>query len=83
VALTFTGDKAVIYLDGAEDTSQSFAFAIVPPHNRVYVGAVDTVDVGFVAELPGDLDELRISNVALTPEQIAARYLEIQPASAP
>lgn len=79
VAVTFTGSEAVIYLNAAEDNRQSIAFALAPPVNTAYVGAIDTdtLDFGFARELPGDLDELRISNVALIAQEVSAQYSQV------
>ncbi len=74
VAVTFTGSEAVVYLNAAEDSRAPIAFALASPVNSTYVGAIDTSSFGFEHELPGDLDELRISNVALTAQQVSAQY---------
>src|SRR5262249_22991444 len=72
VAGTWDGAVLRMYLDGNEIGSTPYTGTIgYPVSNPVFIGADEdgtsgVPDIGFV---PGNVDEVRISNVALTPAQ--------------
>ncbi len=79
VTATFDGSSAHIYLNGVEDASASVVLALRPAIHKIYVAALLAPDnVSYVDQLDGDMDELKIWDVALSPEQVAAHFSALQ-----
>ena len=55
-----------IFINGVEDNSKAYSTAISTDANNLYIGAYYSSSFSFI----GTLDEIRISNVARTPEEI-------------
>ena len=67
VAATFDGNTATIYLDGVPIETGTLAGPIVPDNNPLTMGLESPGNNEF---LQGKLDEIRIYNRALTPQEI-------------
>jgi Concanavalin A-like lectin/glucanases superfamily len=75
VTVTFDGSSAHIYLDGVDNASASVVASLPTSANTIYVGALPASDyASYVDQLDGDMDELKIWNVALSPAQVAAHF---------
>ena len=70
LAITKKGGVVSIYLNGTLGFSQSFGGAIIAsPANPLYLGCYGT-SCGAAYGYVGSIDEVRISNIARTPEEI-------------
>jgi hypothetical protein len=75
VTVTFDGSSAHIFLDGVENASASVVVPLAASANTIYVGALPASDyASYIDQLDGDMDELKIWNVALSPAQVAAHF---------
>ena len=79
VALTYDGAKVSIYVDYVLDRSYDRTATIgFGDKNITYVGGYDTFNNGYgCRRFPGVIDEVRVSNAALAPEQ----FLRMRPSA--
>jgi hypothetical protein len=70
-AVTFDGDEALLYLNGAEDSAVTKPFPIGPAANTLFIGGTDGAGA-----FAGDIDEVRLSNIVRTPAEIESYYDE-------
>ena len=81
IAVTFDGEHHRIYVDGQLDREQDI-IGTVPgtidpgntPRSDLFIGSADPDIPGVGGYYLGSLDEVRISNVARTPQEIANAY---------
>ena len=73
ITLKWTGQKAILYLNGDPYDSVSFSGTIVPDSNPLILGKHTP---GTLRYFLGKLDDIRIYNRALTAEEIQMLYLE-------
>jgi len=74
VAGVYDGSKIYLYIDGIEDVSKPASGQIKPSDYSVYIGgnaSTHEADYNFERFWTGLLDDLRIYNYALTPDEIA------------
>jgi hypothetical protein len=75
VTVTFDGSSAHVYVDGVDDGSASVIAPLAASANTIYVAALPAPDyASHVDQLDGDMDELKIWNVALSAAQVAAHF---------
>ena len=74
LAVTKTGGIVRIYLDGIEKASKSFGGPITSTSNVMHIGCYSGAGADSCSSsyFPGRIDEVRISNIARTPEEIKA-----------
>lgn len=81
---TLPSNQVKLYVDGALYAQTTWAFTLTPTNANVYIGGYDGFNNGYNAGansrfLQGDIDEVRMWNVARTAEQIAgSRSCELQ-----
>ncbi|HZS40303.1 MAG TPA: LamG domain-containing protein [Polyangia bacterium] len=68
IALTSDGAQVLVYSDGVQVDATQVATTIGPSAGYLFGGQLS------LAHLIGDLDEIRLSDVARTPSEIAAAY---------
>ncbi|MEM1041117.1 MAG: LamG-like jellyroll fold domain-containing protein [Bacteroidota bacterium] len=78
VAATYDGATMRIYVDGAEVAARSLSHSITANDFALRVGSSENSPE---RTFPGGIDEVRVWNVARTPEQIAASQETVDPAS--
>ena len=80
VAFTYDGDNVYIYVDYVLDRSHAKTGALPSNYadNATWIGGYAREDGNGGRKYPGVIDEVRVSNVALTPDQ----FLRMQPIDA-
>ncbi|WP_298346672.1 choice-of-anchor D domain-containing protein [uncultured Algibacter sp.] len=72
-AVIYSGGTATLYIDGVADTSASSLAAPVATSRKALIAAADGYDPNTTAYFAGNIDEVRVWNIALTPSQL--RYI--------
>jgi hypothetical protein len=78
VVATFddANNAARVYMNGVGGTESSFSFSIPYDAQSLTFGGDTTVRSGSLAKFRGNLDEVKIFDRVLTPEEITARFMD-------
>ena len=74
LAVTKSGSTVNIYLNGVLKSSKTFGGAITATSNTMRIGCYASAIICSSSYFSGSLDEVRISNVARTPDEIRQAY---------
>jgi biopolymer transport protein ExbB len=74
-AIVYDGAKKVIYVDGAQDATETFALTIDQNNEPVAIARNSESTQGGQRFWHGDIDEVRISSIARAPAWLGAEYV--------